>query len=320
MSRCYLSRMDVIGFSNIYNADPQKINNILGPIIRDLNSELSRYNLATGIENGLVFHKMYGDTIDIWFEAGNNDKVRFLALVDITCMVQRKLMGEGLMVRGAIVCDDLIDTELAFTGMAMVQAAKLEKGMDSPHLRFADDALEMLERSAEILFANEKDREAYIDSTVYEEDKLDCLRHPPYVIPYEMGITEESVRACIDKIENISLCNAPDDGSLDKANQMLDGLKRYCWECFCHRRGRGQRRMRVSLDLSLCQFNDHIFRKVSPALIRSRRCRILSRLSLSFRMRASLTLSVPLEINVMSCSSRLRNHVPDENIASHDNT
>ena len=101
--------MDVVGYSNIYRADPKGIINILKPIVKRLKSELKGYNKATGTNNGMRFHQMYGDTLDISFKTGDNDEIRFLALLDITCMVQKELMKAGLMVRGAILCDDLID-------------------------------------------------------------------------------------------------------------------------------------------------------------------------------------------------------------------
>lgn len=232
MSRCYLSRMDVVGYSNIYRSNPQGVNDALEPIIQRLDSELSGYNRTTGTDNGLRFHQMYGDTLDISFETGSNDEVRFLALLDVTCMVQEQLMMKGRMVRGAIVCDDLIDSELVFTGMAMVEAARLEKKTKSPHLILGDDTIDMLRRSTGILFPNEKDRTAYIDSTLYERNKLDCFRHPSRVIPYEAQITGDSVRACIDRIERVSRNNTPDGESLRSADTMLNGLRRYCQECF----------------------------------------------------------------------------------------
>ena len=54
MSRCFLSRMDVVGYSNIYRADPRGIINILKPIVKRLESELKGYNKATGTNNGIL--------------------------------------------------------------------------------------------------------------------------------------------------------------------------------------------------------------------------------------------------------------------------
>ena len=165
MSRCFLSRMDVVGYSNIYRADPKGIINILKPIVKRLESELKGYNKATGTNNGMRFHQMYGDTLDISFKTGDNDEIRFLALLDITCMVQKELMKAGLMVRGAILCDDLIDDKFVFTGMAMVEAASMERNVDSPHLILREDAIEMLKSSIPILFPNKKDQRTYLEQT-----------------------------------------------------------------------------------------------------------------------------------------------------------
>lgn len=227
MSRCFLSRMDVVGYSNIYRKDPKGVIKILKPIVKRLESELKGYNKATGTKNGIKFHQMYGDTLDISFETGENDEIRFLALLDVTCMVQRELMKAGLMVRGAILRDDLIYDKLVFTGMAMVEAASIEKNADSPHLILREDAIEMLHSSVSILFPNEKDQKAYLEQTLYEGNKLDCFRHIPYVIPYFGEMDAKTVDVCIERIEDVSLNNLPDEGSRETAQKMMEGLKKY---------------------------------------------------------------------------------------------
>lgn len=232
MSRCFLSRMDVVGYSNIYRADPKGIINILKPIVKRLESELKGYNKATGTNNGMRFHQMYGDTLDISFKTGDNDEIRFLALLDITCMVQKELMKAGLMVRGAILCDDLIDDKFVFTGMAMVEAASMERNVDSPHLILREDAIEMLKSSIPILFPNKKDQKTYLEQTIYEGNKLDCFRHIPYVIPYSMDNDAKTVEACIMRIENISMNNISDERSRKKAQEMTKGLEKYLQQRF----------------------------------------------------------------------------------------
>ncbi len=228
MSECFLSRLDVIGYSNIYRADPEGMNRILEPIVKRLKSELSRYNKASGINNGLRFHQMYGDTLDISFETGENDDVRFLALLDVTCMIQTKLTKAGLMVRGAIVRGDLIDNPRIFTGIAMVEAATIEKDVDSPHLRLDPNAIEMLGSSVHLLFPNTEDQRTYLQQTVYDDDKLDFLHHVPYVIPYDADGDESALQASIAHIEEVSMRNIVDEKSLKTSETMLKGLKRYC--------------------------------------------------------------------------------------------
>lgn len=227
MSRCYLSRMDVIGYSNIYRADPQGVYKILKPIIENLNRDLSRYNETTETDNGLHFHQMYGDTLDISFKAGNNDEARFLALIDITCCIQNKLMDAGLMVRGAIVCDDLVDNDLMFTGLAMVRAAEMEKNAESPLLILGDDAIKMLKSATCLLFPNEKDQHTYLNQTLYNDDKLDCLHHIPYVIPYKASIDEKTMQACIDHIRDVSMSHISNERNRETAQLMLNGLQNY---------------------------------------------------------------------------------------------
>lgn len=219
--------MDVVGYSNIYRANPQGVCKILKPIIENLNLELSRYNEATETDNGLHFHQMYGDTLDISFEAGSNDEARFMALIDVTCCIQNKLMNAGLMVRGAIVCDDLVDNDLMFTGLAMVRAAEMEKGAESPLLILGDDAIKMLESSACFLFPNEKDQQTYLNQTLYNNDKLDCLHHIPYVIPYEVSMDEKTMQARIDRIRDVSMNNILNEVNRKTAQLMLNGLQKY---------------------------------------------------------------------------------------------
>ena len=228
MSRCFLSRMDVVGYSNIYRADPKSVNKMLGTIVKKLKKELSRYNRAAGVNNGLRFHQMYGDTLDISFETGINDEIHFLALMDVTCMIQKELMKSGLMVRGAVLCDDLIDNKLIFTGMAMVEAAALEKELDSPHLVLREEAVEMLKMSAPLLFPNKKDQEKYLEQTLYDNNKLDCFCHVPYVIHYPVEDDIETLQKCTDCIRNVSLSNIRDERSLETAQRLLIGLKDYC--------------------------------------------------------------------------------------------
>ena len=48
------------------------------------------------------------------------------------------------MVRGAIMCDDLIDNDLIFTGMAMVKAAAMERESKSPFLILENEIIEVL--------------------------------------------------------------------------------------------------------------------------------------------------------------------------------
>ena len=227
MSRCFLSRMDVVGYSSIYRNDPEAVYVIIESIVNRLRSELSGFNNASGMDNGLRFHQMYGDTIDISFEAGDNDEVRFLALVDVTCMIQRELMDAGLMVRGAILCDDLIDNDLVFTGMAMVEAAMLEKEADSPHLFLRQDAIDELEASIKILFPNDGDQKSYMDQTLYEGNKLDFIRHVPWVIPYSFDNGMEKLQACTSLIEDTSISSVSDERGLETSQRMLEGLRRY---------------------------------------------------------------------------------------------
>lgn len=228
MSECFLSRMDIVGYSNIYRADPKGMNRILEPIVKRLKSELSRYNKASGTNNGLRFHQMYGDTLDISFEIGENDEVRFLALLDVTCMIQMELTRAGLMVRGSIVRGDLIDNPRVFTGMAMVEAAAMEKDTDSPHLRLDSDAIEMLESSVRLLFPNTKDQKIYLQQTIYDDDKLDFFHHIPYVIPYDTNGDESTLLACVARIEEVSMKNIVDEKSQKTSKTMLKGLRRYC--------------------------------------------------------------------------------------------
>jgi hypothetical protein len=219
--------MDVIGYSNIYRADPRGAINILKPIVKRLELQLKGYNKATSTNKRIKFHQMYGDTLDISFEAGDNDEIRFLGLLDITCMVQKELMKAGLMVRGAILCDDLIDDKHVFTGMAMVEAASMERNADSPHLILSEDAVKMLVSSIPILFPNEKDQEKYLEQTLYEGKKLDCFHHVPHVIPYPTDDDAKTVDACIERIKGVSVKNLPDERSRETAEEMIKGLEKY---------------------------------------------------------------------------------------------
>ena len=87
------------------------------------------------------------------------DGIHLLALLDVTSLIQRQIMESGLMVRGAIVCDDLIDNDLIFTGMAMVKAAAMERESKSPFLILENETIEVLKKSIAILYPNKKDRE-----------------------------------------------------------------------------------------------------------------------------------------------------------------
>ena len=144
---------------------------------------------------------MLSDSID--------DGIHLLALLDVTGLTQRQIMESGLMVRGAIVCDDLIDNDLIFTGMAMVKAAAMERESKSPFLILENETIEVLKKSIAILYPNKNNRERCLNQTLYDGNKLDCLLHMPFAIMYSTCNDDSKIRKCIDHIIDVSMNNLP---------------------------------------------------------------------------------------------------------------
>lgn len=125
MTESVLARLDVVDFSDLYPERHDLMLSTADDLIRDIGSMVAQTETATGYR--LRFGKrIYGDTLDIYFDPGPMAGPQLKALLRIVSEVQLTLLSKGIFVRGAVASGELIHTPEVFTGQALVDAKRIE--------------------------------------------------------------------------------------------------------------------------------------------------------------------------------------------------
>lgn len=109
--------IDVLGFSNIvYSNTTQLINQYFNYVLEDFKGPVK--------ENNFDYY-LISDSIVI---TADNTKENLKAMIELTCLMQSKLMMEGILLRGGISCGNLYlnKTKGIIVGTGLINAYKLE--------------------------------------------------------------------------------------------------------------------------------------------------------------------------------------------------
>jgi len=156
------ARIDVVAFTKLSNPDLKiGVFDAIRKIVLDLNGEIrrsvvSRNNKKLKLEGA----RYYGDTIDIYFRAGDLDAL-ILILFDVVAKAQRMALREGFFIKGAIVKGDLHVTKDGSTGMAMVTASEVEGACEYPCVTVDKGVVEIFDTAVREQFRTESDFSDY---------------------------------------------------------------------------------------------------------------------------------------------------------------
>ena len=173
MTEVYLARIDILAFSAMFRADPDRLNKLLGELFEYIFCSTNRIREALGVDTPIEFRELYGDTIDLICHPSEYDDAFLLALVELCIHVQSYLMENGLLVRGAIIKGDILMAERMFTGSAMVSAHELESG-DVAAITVSEEIRVKIEQASRRFINDPFTAKQFID-TLLPDNKINYL-------------------------------------------------------------------------------------------------------------------------------------------------
>lgn len=211
-----LARIDIVAFSKLSKQYPDM--NVFGSVEKiasDSNEKIRRITEACKKDLKLEC-SMYGDTIDIYFRTGDHNNTLILMLLEVVAEAQRKALGLGLFVKGAVVVGELLRTENGFTGPAMVDARETECKCLFPCVTITDSVMAVVDAAAKEKFRIDQDVTDFRNNLITDGNFLNYIE----ACPFEFWMRKEpdlpfhrvSLTSAIERYEKI----LPDDPSKHK--------------------------------------------------------------------------------------------------------
>ena len=150
MTSVVLLRMDILGFTRLM--DSSNADRIMDKIERVVKRHSDRIRwMPKDMKSELKIHPMYGDTLDIYYECGENDSM-LIGLLDMASDIMSDFVNDGILVRGAVIRGNLRDNGYVFTGKAMAAAHDEEKGCCFPSVSMDKNIVSTLREQLGLLF------------------------------------------------------------------------------------------------------------------------------------------------------------------------
>lgn len=166
-----LARVDVVALTSISKCGPESENvfDSLEEIVCAINRDIRRLCESSGIDLTIKVHPLYGDTFDIYFKSGDYDCSLMLVLLEAIADIQRTALNYRFFVKGAIVKGELLISDQAFTGKAMVEAKEMEDRCRWPCISVSNEIMELIKDAADEAFQSQSDAHEFMDKVLREE-------------------------------------------------------------------------------------------------------------------------------------------------------
>lgn len=207
----FLARIDILALSKLSDTS-ENVFDTLKELVHSSNDQIKRLNAILGTGLKLEIHPMYGDTIDVYFRAGEYDSDMILMLLEVMAKIQMIALKHRLLTKGAIVKGKLIVDDEIFTGNAMVIAKKLEDDCKHSFIVISEDVVELVKNATEMKYNVPEDALASQESMIcpggylnyfeichLDESKENCM------------IIAQDHKSCLIKTIERYLCIMPDD-------------------------------------------------------------------------------------------------------------